>query len=871
MKGEVVSHFRIHERIGRGGMGEVYRAEDTRLGREVALKFLPPEIAPDERKRRRFFREARAASALDHPNICTIYEVDETEDGQIFLAMALYRGTTLRERIESGSLGTAEAVDTALQLIRGLERAHEHGIVHRDLKPSNVFVTEDGLVKLLDFGLAKLSDGSRVTRSGTAVGTIGYMAPEQVLAQDVDHRADLWSFGVMLYEMLTGRLPFTADSEASTLYAVVHSEPSDLREVRPELPDELHRVVERCLAKDPVERYGAASAVRRDLERLQSKVQSEDVLPTQGWLRPMPTTGSKRRSTGLSHLRPWWRRLGPWRIAVAALLAATLGAAFWLLAREAPDAATVRFAAPRSLAVLPLENLTGRADLEYLPQGVGAVLVGQLARLPGVHVVARDEVWSIRRKHPSASAREVARELGVDAILEGQFLSVGDRSQVHLSLVEAATGFVAWSRTVEAPSGGLLELQSELASEVAQRLATTSSGLGEAAVAPGTQSEEAYAFFVRGEALWTREPSDVDGAVELLRQAVTVDPSFALAHATLGLALVGQGSAGEPSALDEALLHAERALALDPAMPEALLARAEVWEGRGRTEEAIAELERLVALYPELDRASNQLARAYRRDGRLSEAERTVRQALRRRPEYWRLWNTLGGLMLRQGAYQDAREAFKKAASLTELEYGTPYENLATLELMQGNFQAALDAFERLPQPIEDAEVASNLGTTYFYLGDMDEAARYYRTALRLRPSSPFHANLGDVYDRQGNAEAARREYGRAADMLAGDGVAPPSREDALARTMYLAKAGRCDEALDRGARLEQEVTLAAQSATTLAKAHAACGARDGALHLLERALELGYRPELARDEVEFADLVSDRRFVALLERFAGE
>ncbi|HVS04000.1 MAG TPA: protein kinase [Thermoanaerobaculia bacterium] len=872
MQNELVSHFRVLERIGEGGMGAVYRAEDTHLGREVALKFLPRSATRDARARERFLREARAASALDHPNVCTIYEAGETDDGTVFLAMAYYRGETLGDRLQRGPLSAAETLRVGAQLAAALAQAHGRGIIHRDVKPSNVFLTEDGLVKLLDFGLAHLAASSRLTRSGTVVGTAGYMSPEQALGDGVDHRADLWSLGVLLYEALTGRLPFGAGSEVSMLYAIVHREPAELRQTRAGLPEGLYAILERCLVKDPEQRYRSAEMLRQDLERVERSLGSADQERTESFLTPLAAhrAGAGGVAGGLiGSVRTRLRRAprgALWAAAAALLLGLATGG--WLMVREGVAVAGTADT-PRSLAVLPLVNATGDPGMDAVAAGLGAVLLDQLAGVAGINVVSRDEAWSIRHRRPQASVRDVARELGVEAVLEGQLLARNDMLQAHLSLVDAATGFVRWSSMVQEKGDRLVELQERMGREVARDLLGSLARQPDHAVDAPTASEEAYRLYLEAEGRLDHmeETGEMANVEEMLRRAISLDPRFALAHARLSQVLTRRALREGSGVLPEAQRHARRSLELAPELPEAQLADADVRRRQGDHAGAIDTLRSLAALHPELDRVHSLLAEAYRDSGDLAEAERTIRRALQARPDYWRYWHALGELLVRQGDAAGAREVLTRAASLTELDYGRPYELLATLELVEGNFDAALAAFERLPRPIEDPLMASNIGTTYYFLGDLEEAERHYRLALRLAPSAAYHANLGDVLARQGKVDAARREYSRAADMMtarSAEGALPFLTQ--VNHAMYLAKAARCEEARRLAAQLLQRFDDTASTVATLAKAHAACGDTQEALDLLERALELGYKPQLAAGEVEFENLASEARFQRLVD-----
>ena len=269
---KIISHYRIIEKIGSGGMGEVFLAEDTKLERKVALKFLPAQFSADEEERKRFIHEAKAASALDHPNICSVYEIGETPEGQLFIAMGYYAGQTLKEKMKAGPLPITESLGIAMQIADGLQEAHRNGIVHRDLKPANIMLTEQGVAKIVDFGLAKLKGLTRLTKSGTTLGTVAYMSPEQALGKEVDQRTDIWSLGVILYEMLTGKLPFKGEYDQAMLYAVINEEPESVSKIRSEIPDELQRIVRRVLAKRPENRYKTADELLKELKQFQQSI-----------------------------------------------------------------------------------------------------------------------------------------------------------------------------------------------------------------------------------------------------------------------------------------------------------------------------------------------------------------------------------------------------------------------------------------------------------------------------------------------------------------------------------------------------------------------------------------------------------------------
>ena len=384
--GRLIGRYRIEEKLGGGGMGVVYRAYDTRLDRTIAMKFLQPHLDLDGEAKARFIHEAKAASALDHPNICTVHDIGELEDGRLFIVMAYYAGETLKARIARGTISVAEVLDYAQQVLQGLESAHSAGIIHRDVKPANIMVIENGGVKLVDFGLAKVQDIS-LTRTGMTPGTVCYMSPEQASGSTVDHRTDLWSLGVALYEMLTGRRPFQGEYGTAVLYAILHEEPESVPALRSEVPDELARVVEKLLRKDPEVRYQRAQNVLVDIRLMASAADTRKVAD-RGFANPRLLRRRVVMAAGVGLLL---------------LVFAVLGRVLIPGGRESIG----------SIAVLPLANLHGDSDHAYLADGMTDELIDRLGRIEALRVISRTSV--MRYKESDKSLPEIARELGVAA------------------------------------------------------------------------------------------------------------------------------------------------------------------------------------------------------------------------------------------------------------------------------------------------------------------------------------------------------------------------------------------------------------------------------------------------------------------------
>ena len=506
----IAGKYRILETLGEGGMGVVYKAEDTRLERIVALKFLSPELTRDEEAKKRFVQEAKAAAALEHPNICTVYEVDE-DDGHTFITMSYIKGRSLKDKLKDGPMGVDEIKDIALQIGEGLKEAHEKGIIHRDIKPANIMVSVKGQAKITDFGLAKLSWGVDLTKKPTIMGTVAYMSPEQAKGEEVDHRTDIWSFGATLYEVLTGKLPFRSKKDQAIIYAILHEEPQAVREQREDVPESLEKIIEKCLRKSPQKRYKDLGAVLNDLK---SVSHSDD---------------AAYPSKVISDIKP-------------------------------------------SIAVLPFVNISTDPENEYFSDGLTEELINALTKITELHVVARTSSFAF--KGEKIDIREIGQKLNVGSLLEGSVRKAGNKVRITAQLIKVEDGYHLWSERYERNMEDIFVIQDEITKKIMDKLMTTLNVVVKPPEEHRPVNLEAYDLYLKGRYFCNKlSPEWINKTLDYYNQSIEKDPNYALVYTSIAeffiLLSVGFDVLPSKDAMPKAKEAALKALELDPTLSEA--------------------------------------------------------------------------------------------------------------------------------------------------------------------------------------------------------------------------------------------------------------------------------------------------------------
>jgi serine/threonine protein kinase/tetratricopeptide (TPR) repeat protein len=847
--GQTISHYRILEKLGEGGMGVVYRAYDEQLNRDVAFKVLPADLLRDPKARARLRREAQTAAALNHPNVCSVYEVSEA-DGVLYIAMEFVKGKTLRD-LGAGGLPIDIWFKYAAQIAEGLAHAHSLGILHRDIKTSNVMISADGRAKVVDFGLAKrLQESDQgVTRSsltldkpGEFVGTLPYAAPEILQGQSADSRSDVWSLGILLFEMLTGTRPFTGRTAYEITSAILNRGPEP---IPASAPPGVKAVIQRCLRKLPSERFQQGGEVRAALEVAVSNPDQET---------------TQERADHKSYIPAGTK----WMIAVGAVLLAVviwLGYRYTLNRRTTPKEG--------QLAVLPMSMSETDPAMSAFGKGLVETLTARLTQLTQKHAIQVIPASAIQSKS-IATVEQARKEFGANLGLELNLQRSGDEIRINFNLIDANSMLQLGAGTVTGKSADTFNVEDKVCEGVANALEIQLQPTEKRALLANRTSEpSAYDFYVQGRGYLKsfNRPESFEGAISVFNHALELDQNYGPAFAGLGQAYWNEYELTKDEKwITRAKYACQRAVELNRTRPDGHACLGSILNGTGQYEQALEQFQEAIQLDPSDDNPYIGLATTYEKLGKTQEAEVTYKRAIQLRPSYPLAYNRLGEFQMAHGQYQDAAEMFKQVIALAPDNFAG-YSNLGIAYLQQNRYTEAVPMLERSIVLRRTAETLSNLGTAYFQLRRFVDAARVYEEAVRVDEHNyEVWGNLGDAYywspELRSKAPSA---YEKASSLALAKLAVNPRDVDALGYVAeYQAMLGRRKESmmyLDRCLRLNpQDPALLFNTALI----YNTFGEEEAALAWLQKAIAAGMPRSALRESPNFDSLQGNSRFLQL-------
>jgi tetratricopeptide (TPR) repeat protein/TolB-like protein len=852
LTGSTIGRYSIRSLLGSGGQGEVYCADDLSLHRTVALKRLSPELRANEHYRQRFLREAQRASGINDAHIAGIYDVLDHQ-GELLLVMEYVEGVSLRQRLRE-PLAIPDFLKFAVQCCEALIAAHQNGVVHRDIKPENIMLTRTGRVKVLDFGVAKrlpvegeaLALDSTETKAGELSGTPAYMAPELLLERQSDERADIFSLGVVFYELLTGQHPFLAQGLVATVDRILHEEPPSICEQNPQVPPALQRIVSKMLAKDPVERYASARELLAELQRI-------DAATTRRWL-----------------IRPLKSRFG---VAAALLLLALL--AGFTLKKLLPGGSLTQVGSTQALpqqkyvAVLPFRAIGGDTERQAYAEGLTATITAKLTQLTARHQLQVAPAGEIHA-HKIGNLDQARKELGANLVVDGSLHASGGIIRVVYSLVDTASRQQLRAETVTADASDPFLVEDKTVEGLLRMLEVeTKDEERESLAARGTTVRGAYELYLRGRGLLEKEDAEsVEAAIDLFNRALALDSKYAPGYAGLGESFWRKYEfSKQRDWVSGARQACDRAVALDPKLAAGHLCLGTLANGTGKYQQAVSEFQNALRDEPTSDAAYLGLAQAYQRLNRLSEAEETYKQAIRLRPHYWAGYRWLGELYINEARYSEAAEQFEEAIAIAP-ENARAITRLGVIYLYLGRYPDAIAAFQKAIVVRPTVQAYSNLGTAYLNLRHFDKAIPAFEQAVLLDSLNYIPvSNLARAYYWSGSQRhRAPAVYQRAIELAQEQLKVNPNDGDAhilLAQDFaMLGDHRRAFAHLKRGLALrpnDPEFLMIA------AVVHNQLGDKKSALDWLQRAVTRGYSPAEIRNAVELENLHRNQKFEQLV------
>ncbi len=868
MTGSTILHYKISEKLGEGGMGVVYKAVDTDLDRTVAIKFLPHHIAADKENIERFKTEARAAASLNHPNITTIYSIEKTEEpsgeNKVFLVMEYIDGEELKERISENKISIDDALDISIKISRGLEAAHNKGIVHRDIKSSNIMITEDGAVKIMDFGLAKLGNGGNLTRLGTTLGTISYMSPEQTTGENVDHQTDIWALGVVMYELFTGHLPFRGDYDQAVVYSILNENPRGLKTYNESIPEPVEAIIFKALAKNKEDRYASVTELLNDLELLK-EVSGKS-------LKEMS------RQFSFSKGSPAVRKTNPlkssWiRYAAAAMLLIVITFLLYdYISRGGASAGAGDSLIPaeKHIAVLPF-NVIGSDENKSLAEGLSEIITSKLSQLEQY----KEKLWIVpvseMQKSKVTTPEDAMKEFGINLAVTGSMQKVNDRWQLILNLVDPAQKRQISSRVIDEPLTEISTIQDEALLKTAEMLnLPVEDEIQNKLKAGETSDPAANALYIeaKGSLLHFSSTDDMKKTIGLFEKAVASDSNFALAYAGLGEAYLRLYSkTKEISLVDKAKENCLKADALNNNLAQVHITLGILYTETGKYDEANKEFLIAQDIDPSNIDAYQGQATAYNKQGKLDEAESIYKKVIKMKPDYWGGYNRLGVFYYLHGNYKDAARQFEQVIKMTPMN-AAAYRNLGAMYYYMDQKADAIVMFKRSLEIQPDYSVYSNLATLYYYEGLYSDAASTYEKALKLQDTDySVWGYLAGAY-RQSDADSAKITFAlRKAKALAEQQlkVNPVDPEVLTNIASYCTELNLADSARTI---ISKVVSLNPKDVNVMilvSEVFEQLGERNNALKWVKKALDNGYAVEELDHIPELKKLRADSRYKQIL------
>ena len=866
MVGKTILHYKILEKLGQGGMGIVFKAEDTKLKRDVAIKFLPHHISANSEERQRFEIEAQAAASLNHPNIATIHAIEEYDDPQwgrqMFIVMEYIEGKELKDVIKlntgsnehNQSLPVNSVINYAVQIAEGLEAAHKKEIVHRDIKSSNIMITGDGKVKVMDFGLAKIKGGSQITTIGTTIGTVSYMSPEQAKGDEIDYRTDIWSFGVVFYEMITGKLPFKGDYDQAIIYSIISEKPETASFANENYPQVFMDIVTKCLQKDKKIRYQSFAELLNDLKVIQQGSYS-------GFEIKLPETTKSSSKKNFKHKKALLIS-GACLTFILLLLIIPFSREFFIsLINSTP------VSSEKHLLILPFNNIGGDSSRQAFCDGLVETLSSNLTQMEqfqgSLWVVPSSDVTQNKIR----SITEAYKMYGVNLVVTGSLQFLNNLLRLTLNLVDAKDLRQLNSSIIDIKSKEISSIQNKAVVKLLEMLhIEMQPELKDIIDAGRTSVPEAYEYYVRGRGNLQRyeNPDNVEEAINLFKLATASDTGYALAYAGLGEAFLRKYEITKKSELiDLAMLNAKHALNIDNTLAPVNVTLGMIYSKTGKYELSIQHFKKALSSDPSDAAALPGLAKDYESSNNITEAELTYKRAIKLKPDYWAGYNYLGAFYYRNSQYEDAINEFKEVIRLTPDNY-MGYNNLGGIYYLLERWPDAREMFEHSLQIRKSYNIYSNLGTLYYIETNYDKAAKMYEEALKINDNDYLTwGNLGAAYSGiPGKNSEAITTYKNAISLAEQKLKINPKDPDVISNlAAYYIDVGDSAKSL---ALLNESINISPDNVMVMYRAatiYEHLGDRVKALYWIGKAIENGYSRSEIEHQPELKKLVADKRY----------